>query len=343
MSVSSVSSYSNTLWEEYLERLQKKQQRQKESASLSKTDGAAASAVSSAPAPDEILSELQELQGDPEQLKARASELAAHVAEEAKNSAGNRANALNDLALDLEEVADSGDLSIIQEKLAGKSGAAGPQGPPPGGMSGSSGISSKLLEALIEDEDDDDDDESSSVIDGIKAFLKEIQELAEEEKSKISDAQVLPELTPTQILADLETLLDDPERLKVRASELAGQLNGDTDLRSEASQSLAADLEEISVSGDLSKLRERASRTKPSAAETGEEYASLGLEALVSKFQTIKEMRASGESDDTDGADAQDRTSVDILISKIKSSLSDQLSAIYTQRQIQASTVSLSG
>ncbi|MDR0765208.1 MAG: hypothetical protein LBE65_06445 [Synergistaceae bacterium] len=344
MNVSSVSSYSDTLWEEYLERLRKKQQ-QKESPPISETAGAAASAVSSVPAPDEILSELQELQGDPEQLKARASELAAQVAEEAENSAGVRANALNELASDLEEVADSGDLSVLQEKLAGKSGAARPQGPPPGGMGGASGVSSKLMEALIEEEDD----ENSSGIDDIKAFLEKIQELAEEEKSKISDAQFSSELTPEKILAELETLRDDPERLKARASELAGQLKGDTGLRAEAALPLVADLEEIAESGDLSKLREKASRTSPGTIKPGNEYASLGLESLVSKFQALKEMSASntpdaaGDSDETEGAAAKNQTSANDLISKIKAGLSDRFIAIYAQRQIPVSTVSLSG
>ena len=164
MSVSSVSSYSDTLWEEYLEQLQKKQQ-QKDDAPLSKT-GAAASAVPSIPAPEEMLSELQELLSDPEQLKKRAAELAAQVAEEAKNSAGVHANELNELASDLEEVADSGDLSVIREKLASRSGAAAPQEPPSGCMIGASGVSSKLMEALIED----GDDESPYDIDYIKAL-----------------------------------------------------------------------------------------------------------------------------------------------------------------------------
>ena len=183
MSVSSVSSYSNTLWEEYLEQLQKKQQ-QKESASIFKTDDGGASAVSSIPAPDEILSELQELQGDPEGLKARAAELAAQVAEHAGRSAGIRAIELNELAADLEEVAVSGNLSVIQEKLASKSGAAGPKGPPSGGISGASGISSKLLEAFIEDEDDEEEYASLD----LDALVSKFQTIKEISAAKTQDA-----------------------------------------------------------------------------------------------------------------------------------------------------------
>jgi hypothetical protein len=255
MSVSSISSYSSTLWEEYLEELQKKQQQRKESAVSSTSAGTAASAVSSALTPDGILSELQELQDDPEQLKARASELAVQVAKEAESSAGIRSNALNELVADLEEVADSGDLSVIREKLASGSGAAGPKGPPPGGMGGASGVSSKLLEALIEEEDDEDDESDSYVYD-IKAFLDEIRELTAKEDGKTS-------------------------------------------------------------------------------------Y--IGFDDLVSRFQAIKETNAADVSDETGGAAAKDRTSADFLISKIKTGLSDQLRALYTQRQTQSSTVSLSG
>jgi hypothetical protein len=46
MSVSSISSYSSTLWEEYLEQLQKKQQQRKDGAALSKSEDIAASALS---------------------------------------------------------------------------------------------------------------------------------------------------------------------------------------------------------------------------------------------------------------------------------------------------------
>ena len=202
MSVSSVSSYSNTLWEEYLEQLQKKQ-RQKGGTTTSKSADTAANTVPSTPPPDEMLSELQNLQNDPERLKTRAAELAVQVTKEAENSTGILKNTLTELASDLEEVAETGDLSVMQEKQSRNAGAAAPNGPPPNGMSGSSGISSKLLATLIEDEDEDEDedDESSSGIDEVKILLEEIQELPEEEKSKISDAQTPPGLITDQLSA----------------------------------------------------------------------------------------------------------------------------------------------
>jgi hypothetical protein len=143
--------------------------------------------------------------------------------------------------------------------------------------------------------------------------------------------------------------------LKARASELAAQLKGDfggVGFRAQATQSLAADLEEISNSGDLSELREKASRKKSGAAGAAEfsvEYSSLKFDALVSRFQAIKERSAaktsdaSNDSNEADAVAAKNQTPADDLISKIKTSLSDQLRALYTQGQIQSSTVSLSG
>ncbi|MDR1514575.1 MAG: hypothetical protein LBS45_02690 [Synergistaceae bacterium] len=174
MNVSSVSSYSGDLWEEYLEQLKKKQlQENAETAQESPAAGNYASGLS----PDQILSELQGIQGGTEELKERAAELAAQVAEEAETAVGMRADMLNELAGDLEIVAESGDLSVIQEKLA-----RGPHGAP-----GASDISSKLALAALEEEDDDEI--SASTLEGIKSLLSEIQKLIEKEEAANSYAE----------------------------------------------------------------------------------------------------------------------------------------------------------
>jgi hypothetical protein len=138
MSVSSVSSSTSTYWEEYLERL-KKQQQQKSGETAESPAASGSGAFQSDLSPELILSELQGLQDDPEKLKARAAELAEETAEAAANSSGTRAQTLGELASDLANIAESGDLSIIEERLA--------QHP-----SGAAEISSTLMRARIEEE-----------------------------------------------------------------------------------------------------------------------------------------------------------------------------------------------
>jgi len=163
LSISSVSS-SSILWEEYLEKLKKSQQQTQEAASTvisgrAKADGAVDLS------PDKLLAELESLQDDPEQLKARAEEMASQAAAAAASSQGWNAGKLKKLAADLQEVANSGDLSAIQEKVSRG-------GPMSGGIGGPSGIASKSLEELLEEEEDDD-----SEIDRIEELLAQIAAL----------------------------------------------------------------------------------------------------------------------------------------------------------------------
>ena len=138
MSVSSVSGSTSTYWEEYLERL-KKQQQQKNAETAESPAVSGSGAFQSDLSPELILSELQGLQDDPEKLKARAAELAEETAEAAANSSGTRAQTLGELASDLANVAESGDLSIIEERLTRR-------------PSGAAEISSMLMRARIEEE-----------------------------------------------------------------------------------------------------------------------------------------------------------------------------------------------
>ncbi|MDR1943522.1 MAG: hypothetical protein LBQ19_01740 [Synergistaceae bacterium] len=349
MSVSSVSGYSSTLWEEYLEQLKKKQQ-QGNSETVSKSFPTDAKTSQSGLSPDKIISELQSLQDDPEKLKARAAELAVEAASEAGDSVGIRARMLEELASDLAITAESGDLSPLQEKLAREPGGTRPMGPGPGGAAG---VSSKLMEALMEEEEDGEED-TSSTLESIKALLAEIQALIEKEESSNSSAQTASGLTPEQILSELESLRDDPEKLKTRASELASQLKSEADTadgaRAKMIEALAEDIEEVAHSGDLSSLEEKIGRGRRGARPASElqNEASAGFGALVSKFQAIAKTGAAETSDasKTEGDDAgfaDIEASIDVLISKLKSNLTDQLRALYAQGQTSASSVSLSG
>jgi hypothetical protein len=353
VSISSVSSYSSTLWEEYLEQLKKKQQENSTTATeASAVDAAAPQANLSLYA---IFSELQGIQEDTEKLKERAAELAVSVAKEAESSVGIRKDTLEELVSDLETVAESGDLSILQEKLAQKPGGMGPPtGPRP---NGAAGISAKLIRGLVEDEDeeDDEDDTDSSYLESVKALLVEIQKLIEKEENLNASAQTESDLTPEQILFELQSLLDDPEELKARAAELASQLKSEADdargRHAKFIENLAADIDEVAESGDLSALEEKIKRMgqgPQSPAKLQRTGISIGLEALVSKFQAIKE--SSFETSDSSSlteADSSDLTeiesSIEALLSQLKSNLTDRLRAVYAQGQLHSSTVSLSG
>jgi hypothetical protein len=333
VNINSVSGYSGTLWDEYLEQLKKKQT-QGDSGTVQASSAADKQTSASALSPDQIISELLDLQDDPEKLKARAAELAAEASAEAGNSVGIKANVLNELASDLEAVAEDGDLSVIQEKVARRSG-------------GASGISTKLTEAILEE---DEDEEDASTLESIKNLLAEIQKLIEkEEKSNISTQTESDLLTPEQILSELEGLQDDPETLKARASELASQLN------SEASGingplagmigALVSDLETVAESGDLSSLKEKIERGHPravSATEPSGTGSAAYFETLVSKFQSIKESNTVETSDVAD-EDGDIEAAVDSLIEKVRANLTSQLRALYAQTQEYPSSVSLSG
>jgi hypothetical protein len=139
---------------------------------------------------EEILAELQALQDDPEKLKAKAAELAVQVASEAEQASGVSAHVLAELASDLEAVAEDGNLSVLEEKVA--RGAAGALKPgvkslSPGGMSGGTGASIKWIEALVAEEEDE-----VSLTQTLEEYL---EELAESEAA--AEAAESAENTPT--------------------------------------------------------------------------------------------------------------------------------------------------
>jgi hypothetical protein len=154
LNVSSVSS--SSVWgEEYLEKLRKQQQ---EASDTTQTAATSTEDSVSKITPEEILTELQTLEDDPEKLKAKAAELAAQVTSDAEKASGVFAEALNELASDLEAVAEDGNLSVLEKKIAD---AAGTKLGGPSRMSGSTGASIKWIEALVEVEVEEDDEEFS--------------------------------------------------------------------------------------------------------------------------------------------------------------------------------------
>jgi uncharacterized protein YukE len=171
---------SSVWWEEYLEKLKQLQQ---QTAGEGVSDTVVAeSKTSSEMNPEEILAELQALQGDPEKLKARAAELASQAATQAQNVKGKQGNNfLKELASDLEAVAADGDLSAMEEKIA-RGADARPSGVKfvgPSGMSGGSDASMKWVKAIAEEDDEDDD----SLAQTLEEYLEELEELMEKEKA----------------------------------------------------------------------------------------------------------------------------------------------------------------
>jgi hypothetical protein len=125
---------------------------------------------------EEILAELQALQDDPEKLKAKAAELAVQVASEAEQVSGVSAHVLSELASDLEAVAEDGNLSVLEEKVArGTAGAVKPgvKSLSPGGMSGGTGASIKWIEALVAE---GENEEEVSLTQTLEEYLEELAE-----------------------------------------------------------------------------------------------------------------------------------------------------------------------
>jgi hypothetical protein len=210
MSVSSVSSYASTSWEEYLEQLRKKQQ-QKSAGAAAPPAADASGALQSSLSPERILSELQNLQDDPEKLKARASELAEYTAAAAASSSGVRAEMLGALASDLEDVAESGDLSVIEDRLTQRPG-------------GAAGIPPMLMGPRIEDKsDDDDEDEDETLLESIRAILAEIRELSEEEESPSSFDETVSGLSLESLVSKFQALKEAAASQTQGASNLTGE------------------------------------------------------------------------------------------------------------------------
>jgi hypothetical protein len=251
VNVSSVSSYSSDLWEEYLEQLKNRQlQESAETTQASSVSGQKASTPGLSP--DQILSELQGIQEDPEKLKERAAELAAEAAEEAGAAVGMRSNMLNELAGDLEIVAESGDLSVIQDKLARR----------PSGPGGAANISAKLAEAALEEEEDDGI--SASTLESIKTLLAEIQKLIEKEEAADPYAQTAD---PTGFEGLVSKFRSIRESSATETSGASSLLEGDSDI--EASIDSLLEKVKANLTGQLQSLYTQVQGYSPSVSLSG--------------------------------------------------------------------------
>jgi hypothetical protein len=100
----------------------------------------------------------------------------------------------------------------------------------------------------------------------LKQLRQQKQAFAVAENSE--GAAAVADLNPDTILAELESLQDDPEKLKARAAELASQAAAaaETSTGGHMLEKLAADLEGVAKSGDLSAMQEKLSRGGPPPA-----------------------------------------------------------------------------
>jgi hypothetical protein len=344
MSVNSVAGNSSVLWEEYLEKQNKLRQRQTAEVSDDGTiDGA--NGVTFDLTPDQLLSELQNLEDEPEKLKLLAAELAAKAKEAASFSSGERGRILNELAADLETVASSGDLSVIQEKIAGGHPVAASSVP-----NGAGDIRAKSVQGVLEEEDEDDDENNNGIPDSIEDFIAMLEELQEslkaaDGKNAANGSEFESEADPAKLVAELWSLADDPEKLKARAAELAIQVKeaaeNASDGRAEMLKELASDIEDVSQTGDLSAIRAKLTRRREetgTADRTVEVQEGFSLESLVVKLNQFKEA-----AEEADAADSESQESIRELLSSITANLSKQIQAVYAQSRTQIPTISLSG
>jgi DNA repair exonuclease SbcCD ATPase subunit len=340
LNVNSVSN-SSILWEEYIKKL-KEQGRETAAEGINlKTASQRQDIV-----PEALLAELEELQSDPDALKARAAEMAAQVSAAAEEYVDARGDILKEFAADLETVASDGDLSAIREKLPRREPSGGPSG-----MSGAASVSASSLQAMLAEEEDDET--SVSNIDRIKELLSELQELIAGMSDETEDAEASKsnlDLAPDRLLAELEALEGDTEKLNARAAEMAEQLSASAENRSDRFSSvlkeLASDLAAVSESGDLSVIREKLDRGRSGRLGSAQD-ASISPAAIFSKYQSLRESAGEASSsltnvlDDTEEED-DDQVSIEDVIESVRSNLSNRLSELYSQSRITSSSMSMS-
>ncbi|MDR3255028.1 MAG: hypothetical protein LBT31_05635 [Synergistaceae bacterium] len=310
MSVSTVSS-SSILWEEYLARLRQTSQ-QKQSAGSTTYQSATTSAEPSI-APLELLAELQSLLENTEELKARAAEMAAEVRSAAEVSTGKSGSILKSLAEDLENVAISGDLAALREKLEGGR-PRGPNAAGTTGVGGGHGLAAKSLWALLEEEEEEEDD--SAAASSLKALIAQLQELLRSIEDEEPDSDIA--LAPDETLED-ETLAAS---------------GGDSTV-----------LQENLEIGRAGSPRRHGGFGKIQPATTDEtDVASVSIENLVAKLRKLKEENAADASATSNIEDTSQtgENTIDELLASITANLSKQLRSLYSQGSSLPSTVTLS-
>jgi hypothetical protein len=257
---------------------------------------------------------------------------------------------LQEQALQKQELQQqSANVAIAAEKSVGGAESAEPAGTgsSPSGISGGTGASIKWIEALVEG--DDEDDAGSALVEALEEYLAELEEA---EESESTAATLSAALNPKDILAELEGLQDDPEKLKARAAELAAQVGelaeSSGDRRASMFKELASDLEAVASTGDLSTMQAKLERGKPGGpvgaagtagafgkrSESLEGFVFSNIDALVSKLQQIG---GSATTDDVEETVDVQQTNYDAA-ENLKTQLTNQLLDFFSR---QYSTLSL--
>jgi hypothetical protein len=265
---------------------------------------AAPAAKSSAKDPS---AQLLELKDDPEALKAKAAELAAQASQAAEAASGGQAERLRELASVLFSVAESGDLSIITDKIAVNRPMD--MGSGFSGLSGASGASMKWLEALLAEEE-------------------------EEKTGEIAEAEIHAGLIDIkQIFDQLEELKDDPEALKAKAAGLAAQVSQAAETASgrqaKRLQELAASLSSVAEDGDLSTIT---AKMKPHGHGPMRAGGPGGPGRADKSGETEETDETENETETEESEESDEEISLADLLVNAKTSLLERLYTLYTQR-----------
>jgi hypothetical protein len=189
--------------------------------------------------------------------------------------------------------------------------------------------------------------------------------------SRAADVSVA---NPEELLAELQSLQEDPEKLKARAAEMAAQVAKEAENAGGPSakmlKELSSDLTAIASNGDLSAMEEKiaqgASGSKPAGMKlvgpsglSGGSGASMKrIEALVEEDddddddddelslaealeEYLEELEELNESEGSSGETANLKIAAEDAKTKLKTQLTNRLIEIYAQQQAQYSQLSL--
>ena len=282
MNVSSVSS-SSVWWEEYIEKLRKQQQ----ASGTTQTVAASTAGSVSKMTPEEILAELQALEDDPEKLKAKAAEFAAQVTSEAEKASGVFAEALNELASDLEAVAEDGNLSVLEEKIA----KAAETKLADLSMSGSTGASIKWIEALVKEEEDGEEFSFSEALAARPAETPKPgtgAEAAESQGTSKSTVSAVSTAAGGSTSSDQDIIDKANSGAELSSSELSTLKQIDPALYARAMKARKAQSEPRSQSGESSSKAAQVTAERPDELKAGNTAAEAGGTAEGAKTGAAK-------------------------------------------------------
>jgi hypothetical protein len=171
-------------------------------------------------------------------------------------------------------------------------------------------------------------------------------------------------VNPEELLAELQSLQDDPEKLKARAAEMAVQVANEAENangpHANMLKELSSDLNAIAADGDLSALEEKVTQASSRAKPAGMKLAGLGgmsggtsasikwIEALVEDEEddddelTLSETLAEYLAELEENAESSDEAdTTEDTAAQLQTRLMSRLLEIYGQRQAQYSTLGL--